>query len=129
MARERYRVTKRDRSMVASYIERKLATDAYWVESEAARREFQGLSRDEVALNGWCEKWLSGEQWGQLKDSLRAARKRVADQTGDRNPPVHVTLSRSAWMMLRDLAKRDGVTLSEFLEGRLRDEWRETERL
>jgi hypothetical protein len=28
-------------------------------------------------------------------------------------------------MMLRDLAKRDGVTLSEFLEKRLRDEWRE----
>jgi Fe-S cluster biogenesis protein NfuA len=31
--------------------------------------------------------------------------------------------------MLRDVAKRDGVTLSEFLEKRLRDEWREVQRV
>jgi hypothetical protein len=54
MARERYRVTKRDRAMVASYVERKLATDEYWVESAEAVEEFREASRDEVALNGWC---------------------------------------------------------------------------
>ncbi len=65
------------------------------------------------------------DQWYQLKNAVRAARKRKADwgEAASRSPPVNVTLSRQAWMILKDLSKRDGVVLSDFIVNRLREEW------
>ena len=36
----------------------------------------QRLFSDPVTLNAWCEKWLSREQWQQLKTAARAAQLR-----------------------------------------------------
>ena len=129
MARERYRVTEEDRSAVVAYIRRKFATEEYWLESDSARRAFAQIQRDPGAgaINAWCEKWLSGEQWEQLKNAVRATRKRFADRSGQRDPKVNVTLSRHAWLIVRALAKRERVTLSEFLEGRFEQEWLDME--
>ena len=127
MARERYRVTEEDRPAVVAYIRRKFATEEYWLDSDSARRAFVQVQRDPGALNAWCEKWLSGEQWEQLKNAVRATRKRFADRSGERDPKVNVTLSRHAWLIVRALAKRERVTLSEFLEGRFEQEWLDME--
>jgi hypothetical protein len=45
-----------------------------------------------------------------------------ADRTGDRNPKVNITLSRTAWRMISDLSKHDRVTLSVFIEDRFEKE-------
>ncbi len=123
MARQRYVVTKSDMPAVVSYIERKLLLEPYWLESDGGKRSFTRVKRDPLMLQNWCDKWLSNEQWKQLKDAMRAARKRIHDRTGDRDPKVNVTLTRRAWSMVTSLAKREGVTLSEFLESRFEDEW------
>ncbi len=123
MARQRYVVTAGDKAAVISYIERKLSLEPNWLESDGGKRSFARAKRDTVRIQKWCDKCLSDEQWRQLKDAVRAARKRKHDRTGDRVPKVNITLSRRAWSMLRALAERDGVTLSEFIEKRFEKEW------
>jgi macrodomain Ter protein organizer (MatP/YcbG family) len=125
MAKSRYVITKGDSAFAVSYLSRKLQ-GGYWpseyTSMEAkAEREYRSAMRDPVTLTSWCEKWLSSAQWIQLKNAIRAARRREADLALD--PPKHVTLSHRAWLMLHDLAERDGVTLSAFIERRLEKEW------
>ena len=127
MARQRYVVTATDKAVVISYIERKLSLETYWLESDGAKRSFTRAKRDTSTLQRWCEKWLSDKQWRQMKDSVRAARKRKRDRTGDREPKMNVTLSRRAWKMVTVLARREQATLSEFLENRFEREWLELE--
>jgi len=100
--------------------------DPYWPSEDTsaqvrAERKLRTAKRDPVRLNRWCEKHLSAAQWIQLKNAIRAARKRTADLS--RDPPKTVTLSHKAWRIISDLAKRDGVTLSELIEDRLGKQW------
>ena len=67
------------------------------------------------------EEWLSSAQWTQLKNAVRAARRRQADLS--RDPTKHVTLPHRAWLMLHELAERDEVTLSELIEKKLEKAW------
>ena len=125
MARERYTITREDWGFAERYLSRKLQ-DGYWFsedvsEETKAERADKKAKRDPVTLNKWCEEWLSSEHWTQLKNAIRAARRRKADLT--REAPKHVTLSRRAWSMLHDLAERDGITLSEYLEVKLHKDW------
>jgi macrodomain Ter protein organizer (MatP/YcbG family) len=125
MAKSRYVVTKGDAAFAVSYLSRKLQ-GGYWPSEDTAlqtkaEREYWSATRDGVTLTSWCEKWLDTAQWTQLKNAIRAARRRQADLS--RDPPKHVTLSHRAWLMLHDLAERDSVTLSEFIERRLEKEW------
>jgi macrodomain Ter protein organizer (MatP/YcbG family) len=125
MARERYRITPEDLRYAVRYLSRKLQ-DGYWVSDDVsteskAERAFEKGRRDAVTLTAWGEEWLSSAQWTQLKNAVRAARRRRANLS--RDPTKHVTLSHRAWLILHDLAERDGVTLSQFIEKRLHKAW------
>ena len=125
MARSRFTITRQDKTAALAYITNKLR-DPYWPSEDTSRqlkaeRKYKDEKRELVTLNEWCEKWLDSRQWTQLKNAIRAARKRTADMK--RDPPKSVTLSRKAWRIISDLAKRDGVTLSALIEDRLGKEW------
>lgn len=111
-----------------AYVERKLATQPWWLGEDhardhQARQDWPNARRDPVTFRRWCEQWLDAEQRQQLQAAVRAARKRRRDHQGQRNPPVNVTLSREAWMILSTLARRDGLTLSQWLIRRHHSEW------
>jgi macrodomain Ter protein organizer (MatP/YcbG family) len=125
MARSRFIITRQDKTAAVAYISNKLR-DLYWPSKDTTRqlqaeRKYKDAKRELVTLNEWCEKWLDSAQWTQLKNAIRAARKRTADM--QRDPPKSVTLSRKAWLIISDLSKRDGVTLSALIEDRLGKEW------
>ena len=125
MARERYTITDEDLGFAVSYLSRKLK-DGYWLSDDVSRetkaeRAYEKAKRDGVTLTEWCEEWLSSAQWTQLKNAVRAARRRQADLS--RDPPKHVTLSHRAWLILHELAERDAVTLSELIEKKLEKAW------
>ncbi len=125
MARSRFTITRQDKTAALAYLSNKLR-DPYWPSADTARqvkaeRQYKGAKRELVTLNAWCEKWLDSTQWTQLKNAIRAARKRTADL--QRDPPKSVTLSHKAWRIISDLAKRDEVTLSALIEDRLGKAW------
>ena len=106
------------------YLERKFALQPYWLESFDAYDSFTGLARDAITLSQWCQQWLDREQCKRLQAAVRAARhrRRCHDRPG-REPPRHISLSQMAWLILSDLAKRDGVTFSEFIIQHHRQAW------
>jgi macrodomain Ter protein organizer (MatP/YcbG family) len=125
MARSRFTITQQDTAAALAYISNKLR-DPYWPSEDTTRqlkaeREYETAKREPVTINEWCEKWLNSAQWTQLKNAIRAARKRTADLS--RNPPKSITLSHTAWQIISDLARRDEVTLSALIENRLGREW------
>lgn len=119
----RYTLSTQDVRAVQAYVQRKFATQPYWLDNPQAESEWKTAKRDPVTLKHWCERWLDTDQWRTLKAAVRAARKRRRDRTGTRFPPVNVTLSRRAWSILSDLARHEGLTLSDWLIHRHRDEW------
>lgn len=128
MAREKYTILPAELPVVVRYLTRK-CREGYWLTKDVsaefqAAEEYETAKRDVVTLNAWCERWLTDSQWTQLKNAVRAARKRARDLTRDK--PVSVTLSRRAWRILHDLAERDGATLSELIEQKLGREWLQT---
>ena len=125
MARAKYVINEVDFPAAWAYVSRKCALNPYWLEEWEATQSFQQLKRDPVTLTHWCERWLDPLQWQQLKAALRAARKRQRQYTGAGQPPVHVSLSVTAWRILSDLAKRDAVTLSQFIINQHQQAWLE----
>lgn len=106
-----------------AYVQRKLATQPFWLDSPVALAAWANLQHDPLTLAQWCAHWLALPQQQQLQAAVRAARKRRRDHTGHRDPCVNVTLSRPAWHILSALARRDGVTLSQWLIQRHEQEW------
>ena len=121
MAKQRYVITEQDYPAVLRYVQYKLRNNLSWPSDDLLERNEFKKCRDPVTLNSWCEKWLSGEQWQQLKTAARASRKRSRNTRRDK--PKNITLTNNAWRMLSALAKRDRVTLSEFIESRLEKDW------
>jgi macrodomain Ter protein organizer (MatP/YcbG family) len=118
-----FAIAKDDFPTAQAYVQRKLTTEPFWLDNLEAEQQWQSARRDTVTLGHWCQRWLTPDQRRQLKAALRAARKRRRDRTGTRDPAVNVTLSRPAWRILKDLAQQDGLTLSDWLITRHRDEW------
>lgn len=114
MARQAYAITAGDLPIAIGYLRRKLRLEPFWLQDDQAGEEFSLHCRDAVTLNAWCQRWLDQSRWRQLKAAIRPARHRQRRQSGQ-GPNIHVSLSRTAGLVLRDLAKRDGVTLSEFI--------------
>jgi macrodomain Ter protein organizer (MatP/YcbG family) len=111
-----------------AYVERKLATELWWLGEDdnrdhTARSAWPMAKRDPVTFTHWCQQWLERDQRRQLQAAVRAARKRRRDHCGDRDPPVNVTLSRQAWLILSTLARQEGLTLSQWLIARHEAEW------
>ena len=116
MARPKYRITPEDHWFARRWVEKKLANPGWLGAARAFAAQQDWNQREETAnaLNDWCERWLTSEQWTQLKNAIRASRRRA------RGPDVvTVTLSRYAWSILEFWARRDGCTLSEVIERRL----------
>ncbi|HCS13860.1 MAG: hypothetical protein COS82_00410 [Zetaproteobacteria bacterium CG06_land_8_20_14_3_00_59_53] len=116
MARPKYQITPADSSFARRWIEGKLSNPA-WLGADRSWQAHQNLvERIETAveLNAWCVHWLDSRHWAQLKNAVRAARKRA--KTDD---TVSVTLSRNAWGILSYWAERDACTLSGVIEQRL----------
>ena len=116
MGRPKYTINPADSSFARRWVEGKLANPA-WLGSERSFRAHEDLAmRSETAaeLNAWCEAWLDRARWTQLKNAVRAARKRARSDEG-----VSVTLSRKSWGILSYWAERDGCTLSAVIEQRL----------
>ena len=118
-----YTLKEQDFFPARTYISRKLANHPYWLDNLEAENAWRQAQRDLVTLTRWCNDWLTPEQWRQMQSAIRAARKRRRDQSGSRQPNVHVTLSRPAWLILSALAKRDGVTLSQWLIQQHEKDW------
>lgn len=117
MGRSKYVIQNGDLAFAWRWINSKLANPLWLGERETytAYQQFTQLGEGDAAgLNGWCEQWLGRRQWTQLKNAVRAGRKRSQGE-----PVKTITLSRNAWAILDYWARRDGVTLSEVIERRL----------
>ncbi len=122
MAKRRKRVF--DEYWIRDYCKRKLQQGGWPIEDDTdrqyiAEKEFSRLKDGKV--QAWCEKWLSDQQKTQLDGAIRAKLKRENDKQTDGYKTI--TLKRKAWLYLSTLAKRDNVTISEFLEKRLMKEY------
>jgi len=118
MARKRYRITPSDRWFAQRWIEKKLENPAWLGDYRTykASRAFDVLSESKASdptesLNRWCESWLQSREWTQLKNAIRASRRR-ATKPGTKT----VTLSHNAWVLLNYEATRQHCTLSEIIE-------------
>lgn len=116
MGRQRYRITSADHWFARRWIEKKLKNPLWLGETRtyAASQDWQSQPERVDTINIWCETWLNHNEWIQMKNAIRAARKRA-----DNNEVKNVTLSHYAWSVLSFWAKRDGCTLSEVIEQRL----------
>ncbi len=130
MSRKKYRITNADYPLAQKYLIRKFHEGHIWFMGSpmeevgnyiTAEKEFSKVSGSE-ALDAWCKKYLSSQHWENLKIAIRAGRKRGRDSRRGVQPK-HIALSHRAWSVLSDLAKRDGVTYSEFILIRLEKEW------
>ena len=72
-------------------------------------------------LNQWAESHLNRTQWIQLKNAIRARRKRFKRQGAF--APKTITLDHRAWKILSDLSKAEQCTLSELVDKYLQDPW------
>ncbi len=133
MPQNRYEITKSDYPFAKQYLSRKFNEDLNWFYESPledptaftdARSEFWAIKKPQE-LNDWCEEWISRRQWIQLQTAIRAARKRKKDMKSPDGGNKHIALSRKAWSVLSDLAKRDGITISEFIITRHVSEWME----
>lgn len=118
----RYVITLDEYTDARRYLQRKLALQPEWIDDPNATEDLRQAHRP-PALGRWCEKWFSPAQWWQLKAALRAARHRRRQHTRIPGPDIHLRLQREATLMLTALAKREGVTRSEFILRHHRQHW------
>jgi len=120
MARQKYTIEKKDFQFVRKYLERKLIQFCWPNERPSeAKDKFENNKCDNLTLNVWCEKWLDKEQWGQLKNAVRAHRSHQKRKSKLRT----IRLSSKAHLILSDLSKHDNITLSEVVLKHLEKRW------
>jgi predicted HicB family RNase H-like nuclease len=111
MPRPRYRITAADVRVVHRWIRERLRNDT-WPEDWprfTAWDKFPYEKPTAKKLQRWCDRFLDAKQWEQLQAVIRASRR-------DYSRYRTVRLSRSAHEILRTLAIRDKITLSEVIE-------------
>jgi len=126
MANSKKSFSLRETWLAKIYIKRKFLLDPDWPQYDDAYQNkaleaFNELGPDdkEDEIWGWCETWLNPGQRKQLLEALRAKRKREKDSV----PKKNITLDHKAWSILSKLAKRDNVTISQFLIARFEREY------
>lgn len=126
MARQRLKIERDSQALTAiSYLLRTQdfpRSEEFWGEvySEIGFKErfreltdnFEGGRVDPTGVNDWCEKYLDKSQWSKLKTALRMKRHRSTPA----NRHVQVTLTGTAYDLLKSLADKEGCTLSEVIE-------------
>lgn len=117
MTEQRYVIDARDVITIRQYIHKKLQVDLSWELPLEAHRAFEQQVCDAITLSQWCQQWLNPEQWQRLQSALRASRyrQRVRRKPSHYGVHVHMRLTYQAWSILTQLAKRDGLTVSEFV--------------
>jgi len=118
VARKKYKITESDRWYACRWLEKKLQSPTWLGETNnfQANSQYAALDPDDLSsLNKWGEQWLSSSDWVQMKNAIRASRRRSKEEPGGKS----VTLSRKSWMILNYLAGKDGCTLSQVVERRL----------
>jgi len=124
MPRKKYQITKSDALTAWKWLQAKL-NDPHWPNLDKAYQagqEFESLKErweNPEALNAWAEKWLDRGQWTQLKNTVRAQRKRQRDRSNLDKKPIAISLTLKAHLILSTIAKHDNVTLSKVIEKRL----------
>jgi macrodomain Ter protein organizer (MatP/YcbG family) len=128
MPRPKHIYTPQEIRWILSYIERKFKLDPYWPKEDyewktEAREAFAEIQQEAQPspLEDWCATWLDKGQKKRLDNALRAWRKRRRDISGA--PKKNITLEYQAWLYLSELAKRDNVTISQYLTNRLEQEY------
>ncbi len=116
MARAKYNITSQDCWFARRWIEKKLENPTWLADNRnyPAKHALMRVRDGADALNAWCETWLKKTHWTQMKNAIRAARKRskgVDTKT--------ITLTQQAWFILDYYAQKDGCTLSEVIERKL----------
>lgn len=116
MARQKYTINNHDHWFARRWIERKLESPMWLADNRTypAKHALSRVGEDASALNRWCELWLKKVQWTQMKNAIRAARKRsrgVDTKT--------ITLTQNAWFILDYHAQKENCTLSEVIEQKL----------
>ena len=123
MSRPLYKIdNKGDFHIARDYIDNKI--NSKWPVSGAKRSvqassDLDNLRKTPEKLNAWCEKWLNAEQWTQLKNVIRATRRREKAKKA-RKSPINVQLTHEAHKILSTLAVVDG-TMSDVIVKRLKN--------
>lgn len=137
MGRPKYTITAADFPAALAYLKRKMFEDAYELirsqydsdqqkNTTVATAEFETILAMEAPtgelLTPWCEKWLGKAEWTALKAAIRSSRRYKKAADADKQVKM-VSLTPQAWRILHELAKREKVTLSEFVVKRHEKEW------
>ncbi|MDV6345456.1 hypothetical protein [Nitrosomonas sp. Is37] len=127
MADQNYIIRQQDKNAAVSFIDNQIASNSHWLTMDDTQRlgaelEYQNVRHDSIALNEWCQKWLNETQWVQLKNAISIARDQIESQKY-RPPLKTIGITYTAWQILSELAKHDGVTLSEVIINRLGNNW------
>lgn len=69
MAKNTFPIDSDNQQVIRDYILRQFKTQSWWPTEGPlqAREEFDALDDSADALHAWCDKWLNGGQWRQLK--------------------------------------------------------------
>ncbi len=120
MARPKYILQKSDGLTAWAWINGKIRSYSLGFSANTARSveakqalEATKSGRHHKKLNTWAETYLTTEEWVQLKNTLRARRKRAKDRPT--RAIVTANLTRSAHVILRELSKHYQVTQSEII--------------
>jgi macrodomain Ter protein organizer (MatP/YcbG family) len=129
MAKPKYKITNNDYDTAERWMERKASALSLGNENRELSRqamkdfEIQIKSSGRLeALNAWAEKYLSTEEWVKMKNAIRAQRKRQSDQRSFQRK-ISIDISVTASCILREISKRDNVTLSQVIEKYLEPEF------
>lgn len=122
MARPAYKITFDDFRHTTAYLSSRIREFELEFRDldvmETAKDEYLKISRSRPSnaaaerLQAWCDEYLSEEEWERTKSSIRKRRQRWAPP----QPLKTITITQKAHRLLRELAKRDDVTLSAAIE-------------
>jgi macrodomain Ter protein organizer (MatP/YcbG family) len=134
MPRPRYTITEDDFQHAYFYLSDKVRTFKVDYVNDgllsSPEREFVAVTKKKtsatkaVALNAWCEKYLSSAEWTKLKAGIRKRRERWEHHGQQKT----LTVSSTVHSYLAKIAERDGVTYNEILEEVLYQTWRSSRR-
>lgn len=127
MNKQKYVIRQQDQIAAVEFLDKQISSGLYWLGEDAsqgitAEHEYQDAKANPNDLNAWCEKWLHDTQWAQLKNAISIARDQIEKQKY-RPQLKTVSLTHNAWEILSELAKSEGLTLSELIVNRLGNEW------
>jgi len=139
MPRKPYQITATDYSAAKSYLDKKVLMDqGMWLigcrgDDVQAKNDYppqnarmsQAASERIDRLNQWCDRYLSPRQWTQLKNAIRSARRKNKPERLRAGATFTVKLTHDAYTYVKTLAAAHEMSISEFLETRLEQEWQQ----